>query len=340
VKEEMMHLGAFVHLSDLHFGRDLFDATIPSGIKYSAATQFIFKMTPHDINILEMLEHNLAGIRSKMGLLEFDGWFVTGDILTYPYCESSFDDFAYDYLTNRIPRYHKKTGIQKDIGLEIDPEKLFCVPGNHDKMLRLDCEPYKSSKFCSNPHSACNYVRRVDGHNNQIFLIIGIDSNYYEYPAMAVGEIKDEDVNIVVQWMKDLQAGEEVRRLRLSADEYEDSIKIAILHHSLKPHLSPTYQWCKLIDRQKRLDELTLYFDIILYGHFHEHGLYYYNDAYLIACGSTSQHHHKNRKNAFNVLWFEQDITDKYLLVQEYVWDNLIFVEEPEQRITLPRHCT
>ena len=124
-------VATIVHLSDLHLGGAALDTGRPDK---ATASSFWKKrrleMQTHDPYVFACLRTNLKSAARCVGAEgdRFDFYLVTGDISTNATSAERFS-FARNFLLDSIP-----LDASFSAGLQLDPESLFCVPGNHDKM--------------------------------------------------------------------------------------------------------------------------------------------------------------------------------------------------------------
>ncbi len=144
-------LASVLHLSDPHLA-DQFDydpALIPTWVRQVGA--YFSKGRPlgmpHDSAVLALLPAELLRVRSLVqkrypSFTDFDAAIVTGDLLTLPYGPPSYDRFAHDWLTATVAtRNHGHTGLQ------LAPDRLVVIPGNHDRLGQKHCDQYQASRF-------------------------------------------------------------------------------------------------------------------------------------------------------------------------------------------------
>ena len=208
-----------LHLSDLHLGANFDDkGGVHKSWKSSLFRVGGLTMQAHDPYIFTSLS---TAVRSAARFLNtpedvFDLVFVTGDISTNADSEERFQ-FAEAYLTGTVK-------VQTDfaIGLDIDPDRLACVPGNHDKYGEA-VKPARYSKCFDRYPDVLPYRTVVDiRRSRQKLFLFGIDSNLYAEGNVAVGKITPETLG----WL----AGQ----FEESKSEYEASdsaVRILLLHH-------------------------------------------------------------------------------------------------------------
>ena len=122
-------------------------------------------MQSHDGFIVSNLHIAIRAAARAVGAASFDFCAITGDISTNATSRERFT-FAKQYLTNKIA-----VSETFQVGLGIEPRKLFCVPGNHDKMLLLSPEFYLS-EFGTLP-APPPYMVKLDGQSGRQFVFLG-----------------------------------------------------------------------------------------------------------------------------------------------------------------------
>ena len=307
-----------LHLSDLHLGKDTTDTGDSSrGTLISMLKQGGLKMQAHDPFILPSLSLNLRTAASRVhpSLRACDLNIVTGDISTNTSLQSRFD-FAKEYLCGRV-----SFSSTLSEGLGLPTEKLFCIPGNHDKLNREDLADYNHA-FGQLP-AATPYRRSVNaGPGQQRFVIYGIDSNLYEEGNVALGRIYPE----THQWL-----GTEFEKVRNENASAESAIRILILHHhpvdlnpfrrgSLIKYIRHTGRLTKLEDADRLLRLCRDNIDIILHGHEHFPAAFTdeTSNCVVVSAGTVSQWQPKQKvPNSFHILSFHGLI----LKITQFDWD-------------------
>lgn len=204
---------AFLHLSDLHLGRDVDDI----GGKHKSSPRSIVRyggltMQAHHPFIVWALRTNVRSAARFVGAESdsFDLSFVTGDISTDANSDERFD-FARVFLTGRA-----ESPLRPPLGVSLPANALLCVPGNHDKRGEVTLDRYLRA-FGSFPGPTpwrFEWVSRA----NQTFVFYGIDSNLYAEGNEAVGKITPE----TLAWLSE----------NLDKDsERTESVRIVLLHH-------------------------------------------------------------------------------------------------------------
>src|SRR5436305_6738768 len=256
-----------IHLSDLHFSTGT-----------SAAGQHT-----HSIPHLRAIEARLKGE-------EYDRVVVSGDISNTGDFNSL--DTAHRWLTQTI-----NAGNGEYLGLQIPPEKLIVVPGNHDAFnaTRDDSLLQRWQKSLVNFNSVFSGHRlrepfRVGYHwlerDGAGIYIATVDSCYLGDPGSLADLFSGLDFvakgNMTVQQSKKLLEFYDggVRGILehplhpdtlIDRSVFADSLKILVMHHYIfdPPQKAPE-TLMKLVDQQRVFTNLALAdFDVLLCGHSH-----------------------------------------------------------------------
>lgn len=340
-------VACFLHLSDLHLGRSFADV---GGKDRNVTRAYVdggrLRMQSHDSMMLIGLASELMLLRAKVQQRfavawgstlsrpdAFDRVIVSGDISTEATDESRFT-FAFEYLTGRVPISSDRVySHQSHVGLSLDPRRLLCVPGNHDKLHEPTLKRYNSA--FSNTPTACNYVTFVRCVG-QVVVFVGMDSNEYADGTIARGEIDDERFAWLSRTLTELEvAGLTVGDDRLTADECKSATRCLVLHH----HVASLDAGRDLLARLKQpfvrhttvlkgadklLDLIRDRIDIVFHGH--EHLPLCFREtrsgALVISAGTTSEWTRKPFHNSFYVVTLLEDRTVE---VEEYQWNGTAF---------------
>src|SRR2546423_592150 len=145
----------FVVLSDMHFGADLLSEAngtlldVPFWLRFvdsDVKRFFDTRCAAHDLAILKslprylkqlLLEYRKAGFPGEA----FDMCLLLGDQATVP--TGSAYQFLREYLTSNSYRTGDSELMHICSGLNISPNKLVAIPGNHDKLLHKDLDVYQ-----------------------------------------------------------------------------------------------------------------------------------------------------------------------------------------------------
>lgn len=311
-----MTLATILHLSDLHLGEDPDDEGRPTrGSFFGWFGTKSLEMQSHDPFILSSLHVNLRiAARSCGAGDDFDLYVVTGDISTNATTTSRFA-FAKQYLTGKLP-----FGRFMQVGLGFEPKRLFCVPGNHDKMFEKTLERYLHG-FATLPAEP-PYYRPVVARNGRTFHLFGIDSNSYGEGNIAKGAITPA----TLAWLSDALD-------RLPNEDLRTSVRVLMLHHHPtdlnKFKRRSVAAW--LADKFTTLDEGSRLLalcegrvDVIMHGHehlpiaFREEGF----SPVIVSAGTASEWSPRgSQENSFFTLVFDND----KLRVRKYAWNRAAF---------------
>ena len=294
-------IASFVHFSDFHLGEMIYDGGRHELDPGWQIKQGIFNWTSpninvqkHDEELVKYFQHELNACKSidgeKIYLNKADAFFLTGDIVSDAYSEQIINNFAYPYFTSKSLDDKPNHPSPKKFGLNIKPDKLIAIPGNHDKHLSNTLDGYQKSDFCVNTQNnkfAEHQKFDYENHkiiNGQPFLIFALDSNLYKDKTFAEGEISQEQINWVQETMDDYKSNGVVFSEEEKEVPFEDCIKILLIHHSPKD-INPQHHWGipqgpykrgkynthAIKNSHKVFADLENYFDIIFCGHFHTH---------------------------------------------------------------------
>lgn len=297
-------VATILHLSDLHLGKNFSD----SGKEGKASVIGLLrkkglKMQSHDPVILNGLYTEIRAAARSVGAIDdsYDFYVITGDIVTNGSHPARFE-FAEKFITQEVPisKIHDYEP-DRNVGLRLHGQSLFCVPGNHDVMDEETPERYL--KQFGNYPAPPPYVHTVEARNGQRFMFLGIDSNTYEEGNIALGKISDVTLN----WLRE--------RLFEIGNGRNDTVRILLLHHhpvdlnqfrAWRP--SRLYDSFSVLQNPKELLDLARgRIDIIMHGH--EHFPIAFQDkisgCIIVSAGSASEwHRYGHGKNSFHVLVF------------------------------------
>lgn len=297
------NFSTILHLSDLHLGENLNDTGRSS--KAPSLWKGRFEMQTHDPFILAVLPSAVRGVARSVGAKDdcFDFSVITGDISATANSGPRFA-FARQFLVAKLPWY---PGF--DTGLTLPPDRVFCVPGNHDKMMELAPDRYLSA-FGNLP---CRppYVKQVLAQNGRQFIFYGIDSNLYSEGNIAVGQVNPPTLG----WL-----GETINKIESRSDKEDDAVRILLLHHhpcdlnkyrrlSLCGLIRSFWKnrFTRLEEGDRLLEHCRSGIDIIMHGH--EHFPFAFKDdqsgCLVVSAGTTSQFQKSGGVNSFHVLVFD-----------------------------------
>lgn len=271
-------------------------------------------MQSHDGFIFANLRIELQMAARVVGAIDdaFDMYVVTGDISTTSTPSERFT-FAQQFLLSTV-----RVSPKFLAGLNLDPDRLVCLPGNHDKMQEATLERYLSA-FGELPAAPPFCLKRQI--RGRTFLFFGIDSNLYKEGNIAVGEISASTLG----WLNE----------ELTAYSDLDAVRILLLHHhpadlnrfrraSLFSALLGRFT---VLEEGKRLlQSCRGRIDVIMHGH--EHLPVAFRDpiseAVIVSAGSTMEWQPRSNKNSFHVLVFH----DRELQIKQFNWSGARFISE------------
>jgi 3',5'-cyclic AMP phosphodiesterase CpdA len=337
-----------LHMSDMHLGSSFQDAGGPHKKRLHAAIEGALQMQSHNPQILltlplelrriwRLTEANL-NLQSRGGYGSrgfFDATIVTGDISTDATSAERFG-FAFEYLTSRVKVL--TSGMyseQSVVGLAIPAERLFCVPGNHDKMRETTLDRYYSG-FAQAP-ARLNYVTFVRRtHGNLLFF--GLDSNDYTQGNIALGEIDDARLAWLSTTLTRLDTeGLKTEKDHLTPEEFQTAVKCLVLHHHPVDLRKGLRGLSSLIEKRftllrgsdRLLDLIKNRIDVIFHGHEHFPICFRHAEtgSVIISAGTVSEWNEKSHRNSFYTVTFFEDYS---LMIEEYIWTGTNF-ESREQ---------
>lgn len=323
----------FLHFADLHFASHLDAATIENYVRESININGLVCQIA-DSAVYSQLKDTLDNYLSSNGLSGFDATFLTGDICTNPIDSSSFN-LPYEFLTKNIYAAQPK-------GLSLNPDLLFSVPGNHDKMLDLSMDKYENSPF--NPPKTINdkgdYLLSLKlGMLKPDILIYGLNSNRIDERVPAMGRIDMRQVTDMRNCIREISdptaawsdRGFTVRKkgkqVSVETDyakfdqSFDLTFKILVMHHHpnrkiYKQFLLSEKNVAKKFGLATRLMDMIYDeahnefiklieenpFDLILHGHLHKPAIYRLGHSLVVAAGSTCEKSTRNSGNSFNII--------------------------------------
>lgn len=308
-------MAAILHLSDLHFGKNLDDAGEPgkASIKGLIKSKRL-EMQAHDPIIVTVMPSEIKLAARSLGVASdsFDFYVITGDVATNGSSDERFD-FAHKFLTDKLPLSNKYS-----TGLGLPPEKLLCVPGNHDVLSQETSERYlRAFKMLPEPPP---YVSYLQASNGQPFVFYGIDSNFYGEGNIGVGRISLPTIG----WLAD-----EFSKIDLNADEENARVRVLVLHH----HPADLNQFRRsrsirsvifdhftvLENGDELLDLCRGRIDLIMHGH--EHFPIAFRDdrsgCVIVSGGTVSEWQSSSiQTNTFHSLLFR----NRHLEVNQFDW--------------------
>ncbi len=325
-----------LHLSDLHLGKTFDDVGTPSKADgFSKGTINSFKesygivMQTHDSYIIPCLENEIRLAARYIGAREekFDFHVVSGDISAHPVPTKRFR-FARDYLLGTIPLPKKPGGGSSRVGLKLSKERVFCVPGNHDKLAQEDRKPYLTG-FADLPKEP-PYVKEVYGGNQQRLLFYGIDSNLYKEGNISVGEISPQTLARLGEYFTLTQNPNDPPTVRILVLHHHP----ADLNHYRPRNISKLFEY--LTKSLSTLQEGTrlLKFcegkiDLIMHGHEHFPIVFFepISSSIVVSAGTTSSFQPKGTgTNSFHTI----ALADRKFQIVQFNWNGARFIPSKE----------
>jgi 3',5'-cyclic AMP phosphodiesterase CpdA len=294
-------LASILHLSDLHLGEhfdypdDLWkqlggapgvgyaNPDLKRRIDWHNLQRLWQGMTayPHDRTVLRAVfrgvEAALLQVQDRDPVPEFDLAVVTGDLLTEPFSQKSYDEFAYRWLTERfIDPPHN----QLEIGLELSPDRLVVIPGNHDRFHQAQATTYEQSLFFQSRLPARtalkrthSYYCRVVSHAGVPLRFIGVDTNKYgNASTLAQGELEKPDVDEIVDCCRDAQKAGEIAIVGIHHTPYaltwgQHGLVNAIGKHLRRVRFSA---WdMEMLNAESFRPRVSPAANLVLFGHLH-----------------------------------------------------------------------
>jgi len=323
----------FLHISDLHFANHLASENQDNFFKESIKNRGIICQTA-DSNVYSILKETLDHYLTSISRSGFDGIFLTGDICTDPTNSRSFDHPA-QFLFNEL--YDNR-----DIGLNLDPNITFCVPGNHDKMMEKSMDKYMESIFAPQKqlNSYGDYLCSLKLGWGKNILIYGLNSNRLDIRIPAMGRINLSQVTTMRNTLSELSQAttvywsdkgytvekkgnkNQIEKKYAKFDSVLDStFKILLMHHHPTKAIYNELMWSKnnisdkfgiatrfmdMIYDQSYDEFITLLdeypFDLIIHGHLHFPAIYNLKKCLVISGGSTCERTKEGEGQSFNII--------------------------------------
>jgi 3',5'-cyclic AMP phosphodiesterase CpdA len=298
-------LASILHLSDPHLGKS-FDypaqllqqltgsagqrvtpkrlrsaisrANFARGLKLQSGP---FVALPHDQTVLRAVFRGIDGAQLQLcdrydRFAGFDLVVVSGDILTEPFSVSSYDTFAYRWLTGSLTDAHGNL-----IGLKLPADRIVAIPGNHDRFHEVDDTIYSQSQIAtqmpvirgnvepSQPglRSYCAEFTTAGGGNLHF---IGVDSNQYgDKTTLARGDISDDHIDAIVNYSKRITDPTALLVVALHHPPY----KLTLKKHGLQNAIGSTLRiaaWdMELRNAERFCEKVGPMANMVIYGHLH-----------------------------------------------------------------------
>lgn len=299
----MQLLASILHLSDLHLGQNFTVTPTPAGWRQFLLTAVnLTRMglrswphgAPHSTTILRRLATGIDGAllhlqqRFNDPNLEFDAVVVSGDLLTAAYSTACFDQFAYPLLTGSFI-----VNKNVDIGLKIPEERLFVLPGNHDRYDSQGVTKYLASDFVQRtPHHVglalpkrttmplnLQHYRQPPNSNVYVFTL---DSNDHKATNWNKGIVEPELVLEIVEQCRQIRAAnaKAVIVLALHHPPYDLSAKLHGFVTSFGGAAAVPWVDMELEHWQPFRTLVGPAVDLVLFGHLHWFEAWQDDDGY------------------------------------------------------------
>lgn len=220
--------------------------------------------------------------------------------------------------------------------MDIPPEKLIVIPGNHDKLLRRDTSIYFSQFVCPlqltkgpTPQSSYFLSRSIAGTQDRY-----LDLSCFKH--IAGGEVSDTLYVNISSKLKELQRGNAVDSAELS--NYANATKILLVHYAVDPwqvhgYMLPLQEWF-LPHSCPGLGELiaSLRSDLrlVIHGHLHHPKIYNTQGVQVISATTTTQR--SRRGNGFFLLKF---FASGDIRVEHHKWGKNGFIQDPTSELNM-----
>lgn len=276
----------------------------------------------HNIAIIKHLPRYLKRLLEDMHGIgysseTFDLYVLLGDLVTWPN-QRAFS-FLREYLTSR--RYETGDDELRHVCacLDIPPQKLVMIPGNHDKFFQTSLDMYHAqvTRRLGLPQEPkpreCYFQSRKIGGIELLFILV--DASVYAERQLKIdrscrdhfasGYINPSVTSDIFQKLMMLKQGQDVDDARL--DRYSDATKILLIHYpvdlqiagggaeSLKNLVLP--HECRGI--RELMDKTASELSLVIHGHLHVARLYRQWGVPVVSVDTTCQ---KGGSNGFFVL--------------------------------------
>lgn len=351
---------AILVLSDMHFGRDLYESpekvqfrmsqllrvatAFPGVQRYiekgcQGHSQACVKKLPLYLNYL------LRQLQDQGYPLERDGFdlcILLGDQVTIP--EPGAYKFLREYLTKK--EYKTTDGYMTFScrGLGIDPANLLAIPGNHDKLLLPHLNIY-NKEFASKlgiqqlqPQSSY-LISRIVGGRELLFILVEASvfasSNVLDVSCrrhLACGSIPEdleEEIRNKLDRFKNGEVVDGVTRMR----PYSEITKIMLVHYAVDPSSCRQQESAgqRLVARIlphecDRIGEVVkslgkdYQVSSVLHGHLHSSAIYDYEGVQVLSAATATQ---DKSSNGFFVL---KVLDTGELRAEHHTWNGAGFV--------------
>jgi predicted phosphodiesterase len=258
----------------------------------------------------------------------FDLCILLGDLATVP------DPHAYKFLVGYLTqdRYETPEGLGCP-GLNLRPEQILAIPGNHDKLLRTNLDIFHAEFTTKldipkvNPGSWTFWQLSI---GEQPFLFILVDASVYAQDELVID----------VHCRDHLARGEVTPALRKEIIEAlatvpnrENMVTIMLVHYAVDIKRLPRHkQWqesflphqCEGLD--DLVSELRKKFQLgaVLHGHMHVPCLYNHDGAQVVSATTTLG---QGGPNGFFVL---KVLDTGEIRAEHHVWNGIRFAPDPD----------
>jgi 3',5'-cyclic AMP phosphodiesterase CpdA len=355
---------AFVVLSDLHFGNDLYESpttpllnvSLPNfGISEERVTRFFEdRCRGHFAPCVKRLPRYL---RQLLWQLREDGFpgdkldllILLGDQSTL--ASASSYRFLREYVSQTEYETRDGDGVFGCSGLGFRSPDVLAIPGNHDKLLRKNLSLY-NDEFTRKLDLAeqvepqrCTIAVRRFGAREFIFILIDPSTYCVEdltiekdcrshLAAGNVGKNLVEDVRTKLMFLKDY--GQLDADVKL-ATGFSSAMKVLLVHYAvdetrfrsgldelLLPH------GCAGLGELVELLRKDFQLSMVLHGHLHVPLLYNYNGVQVISA-STATRVDENRKTGFFLI---KVFDTGAVIAEHHLWTGIAYTPDPDKALT------
>jgi predicted phosphodiesterase len=356
----------FLVLSDLHFGRDLYEAPeMPLICLARKLNWFAKEEQVRDAFAKLCLGHDIACIMKLPFYLRFlieeaknqgfqrdtfDLCLLLGDQVTIPDAKSY--KFLREYLTKREYRTTDGYVDHRCSGLAFSSQQILAIPGNHDKLLRTDLELYNrqfSIPLGLTPRleaQSCGIaIRKFDDRE---FIFVLVDAGKYATEELqfdlssrdhlASGEVTPELSANIRGKLISLKTQGGIDGFALEGP-YANAAKILLIHFPVDyDRFTSVVDWkgkvlrhdCTGLPQAIQAIQEEFGLDVVLHGHLHQPSLYNYSGVQVVAATTAAQQH-GNR--GFYVL----KVSDTgQMYAEHHYWNGVAFAGDPNYALSGP----
>ena len=236
---------------------------------------------PHDQTVLRAVFRGIAGAQLKLidrydKFAGFDLVVVSGDILTEPYSVSSYDTFAYGWLTGSLT-----DGYGNPIGLNLPTDRIVAIAGNHDRLHQADDGIYSQSRIANQlparrwpidkgQPKLPSYCTQFTTPSGTHLHFIGVDSNQYgDKSTLARGDISDAHIDAIVNHATHVVKSGDLLVVALHHPPYELTLKEHGFQNVVGSALRIAAWDMQLRNAKSFCDKVGPIANLVLYGHLH-----------------------------------------------------------------------